>query len=259
MSANNSRQERFDRLERRNTTKFEEEKENIVKSNIAEIDETIAEFRKEILILAHMSSLGDPASAMSSAISSPEFMLKSLLLVLDTQFRTRDSANKERVHFEIKGNTLLIRDVSREYRSGRDKVLKDIPRIEVKIGALQLASSGRANGHRCEQLLCTNNMHGATKIFCPHNAQHIMDRSLRSEEINTQIISEDGKTTTRDVSIMKFKPFITRNALWQHCVRISEPNVFYDPVYTVTYFQNEITVLPHVIVYLLCVLFGPDF
>jgi hypothetical protein len=254
---NGNNQRRLNRRQRRKARKFERKKREIIQSNIAKTDKIIADFRKEILELARKSSIGDPITAMSSAMSSPKFTLKLLLLVLDTKFRSRNSVDKERIHFEIKDNTLVIREFYEQYIPG-GKTLKDAPRIEVRIGNVQLASHGRPNDHRCKQLQCNDKNHSVTKIVCPSELENKMEGFLFSEEIETQIITEDGDILNMQTEIYKFNREITNDASWQHCVKTAGKDSHNNPIYNVSYFHNEIVVLSNVIVYLLSVLFGPN-
>lgn len=248
-----SSSERADRRAQRELKRWRDERDEVIRKNKNEVDGQVASFRHKMLRLNRSASLGNPARAVSSAVSNPSYMCESLLFVLSSLFR-RNSVDIERINFEIRGNTLVISKV-RPAVPPHTNVLMTTPKIEVRVGDMQRASSGHGSDHVCQGLCCDDERHGLTRIICPYSLT--MSRMLVSKKVGIQTVLQDGTVVTNERDIMQFDPVLNRGCLWMNRVSEMDPRneLHGSQEFVVRYLDNEISGLPDVIVVLLCVLF----
>ena len=126
--------ERLDRSKRRDETreqKEREEMEKIKQQHMQEKDQMSACFRNLMLKLAIRASIGNPAKAVSSAVSRPDHMCEALASNLHSCLRDLPISNN--LHFKIKDGKFTIQRFS-TVSIGR---IANVPMIQVSVGKLQ--------------------------------------------------------------------------------------------------------------------------
>ena len=245
-----SEQQRDHRRKQRSLKRFRDERDTAIRRNLQEVNERVARFRQNMLQLYRRASSGNPARAVSSAVSSPSHMCEALLFVLSSLFQ-RNTIDTERIHFRILNSTLIIEKVN---STGYDaNVFQVVPRIEVTIGTLQRASLGHGSDHDCPGLCCDDDRHGMTRIICP--VRFNMEQQIVSTRVECQKVLENGNVEFSQCYIKHFHPYLHRNSSWKNRVSGLEAGVNGVQDYIVRYLDNEVSGLPDVIVALLRDLF----
>lgn len=237
--------------------RWRDERDELVRRNVEYVNERLADFRQKMLRLTRSASSGDPARAVSSAVSCPNHMCEALLFVLSSLFRIYDIDIK-RVHFKIQGSSLIMEKVTEITSAGHYMSyitpFGSEPSIEVKIGDLQRASLGYGSDHDCQGLCCDDERHGLTRIVCPRSFD--LSQMTVSKEVEIKSVRRDGSMVTDKRYIRQFSPIHHRGSLWTNRVSVMEPIPFQlNQEFVVRYLDNEVTGLPDVLMALFIALF----
>jgi hypothetical protein len=223
---------RLNRLERRNEIRKQEEQKNfdsIKQQHMQEKDQKSACFRNLMLKLAIRASIGNPAKAVSSAVSRPDHMCEALASNLHSCLRDLPISNN--LHFKIKDGKLTIQRFS-TVSVGR---IADVPMIQVSVGKLQ---RGQGYGdHVCNGLYCELGLHGLTTIVCPCGFdlyQHFIAERI------------DGHNR------FMFQPRLLRNTSWSHWVNPTGSDEQRSTRFEVRYLDNEASGLHDLILSIIC-------
>jgi hypothetical protein len=232
------RHERKLRMYRRSAERFALEYEDKINESNLERDRQSACFRQRMVGLARMSSTGNPASAVSVAVSNPVHMCQALFCVLSSII-----ADRETVHFSMKDAVLTLRKIA-GYRLDPLSASLGVERITVSIGNLPRASQRYPSDHACSGLCCRDDRHGKTMIACASNSD--MNRLLQRVRVRIETVPVDGPVMTDERDILRFSSDLVDSS-WDHWVFPSHTDVFGIRFFEVRYLGNEVSGLPYLL------------